>query len=102
MSLDVEIVCPLGCECEKAVDGKLQRCAWYVELEGEDPQNGEKFRDWKCAIAWEPVLLVNSSLQMQRVSVGVETFRNETIKRQDAVLNIAGMSVNDKESIESN
>ena len=84
--METKIVCPLGCECERVVDDHVERCAWYVTLEGEDPQNGERINTSKCAIAWQPILMVENSGKILNVAAGIDSLRNETIKRQDIAL----------------
>lgn len=79
MALEVKITCPLGHKCENAVDGKIERCAWYVEMEGQDPQNGELLREWRCAIAWQPILMVEQARQTRSVAAATESFRNEMV-----------------------
>jgi hypothetical protein len=86
--MDIEVVrtCPLGSTCEEVIDGKIHRCEWYVKLEGDSPQDGKKIETSKCAIAWQPILLIEGNLQNLRVSAAIESLRNETIKRQELAI----------------
>lgn len=77
MSIEIETTCPLGSECETVKDGKVQRCAWYVALKGNDPQTDESFDEWRCAMAWQPILMVNTGKETNRVSDGIQRLRNE-------------------------
>ena len=86
MAIETRITCPLGHTCEKVVDGVVERCAWYVELEGENPQNGQRINQSKCAIAWGPLLNVENTSVGNRVAHSIQSLRNETIKRQDKAL----------------
>ena len=87
--MEVKIVCPLGSECEKAVDANtIERCAWYVKLGGKNPQTGEVVDEWKCAMAWQPLLMVESTGVSAGVASSVQSLRNETIKRQDEALKL--------------
>ena len=54
--MEIKTTCPFGNKCEEAKDGAVHRCAWYTELKGTDPQTGEEVSDWKCAIAWMPIV----------------------------------------------
>jgi hypothetical protein len=88
--------CPLGSDCEKIVEGKLHRCNWYVEMAGM-AQDGSEYKESKCAIAWQPILMVEMSSTNRGTSSAVESLRNETIKRQDAAIQLAKGFDNAKE-----
>lgn len=79
--MKTEITCPLGHQCEEARDGTLYRCAWYVEIEGKNPQSEEYIREWRCAIAWQPILSVEIAQTNRGQTQAIESFRNETIKQ---------------------
>ena len=89
--MDVKTVCPLGCECEQvASDGKsIERCAWFVQMQGENPQTGEAVNDWRCAMAWQPILMVESTRATTQNSAAIESHRNETNKRQEQAIRLA-------------
>lgn len=86
--LEVDIICPLGGKCEEVVGGKIHRCAWYVELEGENPQNGMLIKESKCAMAWQPILMVEGSRETGRVAASVQSLRNETVKQQEKAIEV--------------
>jgi len=88
MAIETVITCPLGSDCEK-IDlktGKLNRCAWYTCLAGQNPQTGELIDDWKCAMAWMPIMMVETSNTNRGTSAAVISLREETIKRQDEII----------------
>ncbi len=78
-ALTVKLSCPLGHECEKAQDGVLHRCAWFVQLSGQNPQTGEQLDEYGCAMSWMPVLLVENARVSRGTSAAVESFRNEVV-----------------------
>ena len=82
MSLEVELTCPLGSTCEEIKDGKIHRCRWYTKVIGKNPQSEEQIEDWNCAIAWLPILQVETSQTNRGQTSALESFRNETIKGQ--------------------
>ena len=82
MSLEVELTCPLGSTCEEVKDGKIHRCIWYTKVIGKHPQSEEHIEDWKCAIAWMPILQVEMSQTNRGQTGAIESFRNETVKGQ--------------------
>ena len=59
--MKIVLTCPLGHTCEKAVDGYIERCAWYTNIKGKDPQSEEIIDQWKCAMTWQPILLVENA-----------------------------------------
>jgi hypothetical protein len=73
-------VCPLGGKCERMIDSDtMERCGWYIQLAGQNPQTGEQMDEWGCSMAWLPVLLVENARASSGTSVAVETFRNEMV-----------------------
>ena len=83
--MEIRVTCPLGSECETAKDGYVERCAWYTEMKGQDA-TGEEHNDWRCAIAWQPILQVEVAGTNRGVAASVQSLRNETTKRQDVAL----------------
>ncbi len=88
MALNVKITCPLGSTCEKVSGDHIERCAWYVKLEGTNPQNGERVDDWKCAMAWQPLLMIEGNCQTRAVAVSVQSFRNESLLNQQQAIKV--------------
>lgn len=86
MELETVGTCPLGSDCQKVVDGKIHQCNWYIKLAGKDPQTGENIEDYRCAIAWQPILAIEGNGAIAGVSSSVQSLRNETVKRQDIAL----------------
>jgi hypothetical protein len=75
--------CPLGHTCEKIVDGVIDTCNWYVTIAGDNPQTGEPMEDKGCAIAWAPILMIETAREMRTASASVNSLRNEMTKRID-------------------
>jgi hypothetical protein len=82
MSLEIENTCPLGSTCEEVKDGKINRCAWYTKVIGQNPQSEEQIEDWACAISWLPMLQIEMSQTNRGQTEALESFRNETVKGQ--------------------
>ena len=87
MDIQEEVTCPLGHKCTEIKDNKVHRCAWHVKM-AEVDQEGKQHDEWGCAIAWQPILMVELSSTNRNVSASVDSLRNETTKRQDAALAI--------------
>jgi hypothetical protein len=79
--MDAVITCPLGAKCEEIKDNKLHRCAWYSELQGKHPQKEENISEWRCALAWMPILLVENAGTNRGQTAAIESFRNQVIKQ---------------------
>lgn len=86
--MKTKITCPLGHSCEKIVDDHIERCAWYIQLAGSDPRDGKELNESRCAMAWQPILMVESTRANTQVAASVQSHRNETIKRQDIALGV--------------
>ena len=80
--MEIVFTCPLGSECEEIKDNKIHRCMWYTAVRGTNPNTGEDVDEWNCAIAWGPILQIETSQTQRGVSSALESFRNETVKGQ--------------------
>jgi len=86
--MEIVETCPLGSTCEKCVDDHIERCAWYTRITGKNPQTGEYEDQWKCAMAWQPILLVENSRQTRSTAAAIESFRNETTRQQQNAIGV--------------
>lgn len=86
--MDVKRTCPLGSECETAKDGTLELCRWYVQIEGQDPQNGERVNERRCAMEWLPILMIEGNGVSNHAVAAIHSLRNESVTRQDAALEV--------------
>ena len=91
--------CPLGSTCEKAVDGAIHRCAWYVEVQGMNPQTGEPVNDKKCAITWMPLLQIEAAMTNRGQTEAICSMRDESLKRQDEAIQRITEASNGKKAI---
>ena len=77
--------CPLGAKCEEIKqEGKqavLCRCPWYVQVHGVDANTGRETDTWGCAIAWMPMLMINTANESRKGAAAIESFRNEMAGR---------------------
>lgn len=64
-------------------------CAKYIQVSGTSPQTGQPVDDWKCSDAWLPVLLIENSQQQHQTGAAVESFRNEMVRSNQAVIALA-------------
>ena len=42
-------------------DCKEHRCAWYINIQGQNPQTGQIIDQWQCAITAIPLLQMEQS-----------------------------------------
>ena len=84
----VRKTCPLGSECQIETAEEIVRCHWYMQVRGVNPQTGESVDEWGCAIAFMPILQIEGSQQTRQAGAAIESMRNETIRRQDAALQL--------------
>ncbi len=93
--------CPLGAKCEEVKDDVIYVCPWFVEVRGKDPQTGDEINDWKCAIAWTPIMIIENSNQQRSTASAVESFRNEVINKNDQLGNMLIHIANTKNLIKN-
>jgi len=86
--IKTELTCPLGHTCQKVVGDVIQQCHWYINLAGKNPQTGEPVDEYKCAIAWQPILAIEGNGLLNGTNASVQSLRNETVKRQDEALQV--------------
>lgn len=81
------LTCPLGHTCEKVVDDHIERCMWFTDVDGTNA-SGEVIKETKCAIAWQPILLLEIATTNRGQTHALESMRNETVNRQDKALEV--------------
>ena len=83
LMIKIVTVCPLGGTCEKVVNEEIHRCAWYLNIAGTSPVNGEPINESGCAMRFLPMLQINTIQKVTGVQAATEDMRNEVTKRQD-------------------
>jgi hypothetical protein len=59
-------------------------CAWFIEIHGTHPNTGEPLKDWGCAMAMMPMMLIENARQQHSTGAAIESFRNEMVKANEA------------------
>jgi hypothetical protein len=59
------------------------KCLWFTQVRGQNPNTGEPMDEWGCAMNLLPVLLIENAKQQRSTAAAVESFRNETVTRND-------------------
>ena len=55
-------------------------CCRWVQVQGMDPQTGEKFSRSDCVDNWGPMLAIEQGRKLNEIGAAVESLRNETTK----------------------
>ena len=91
--MNSKVICPLGSVCEEIKDNMLCRCAWYVRLVGKNPQSEESIDEWRCSMAWLPLMLVEVAQTNRSTTEAVVSNRDEVIKRQDMLNHVIAAGI---------
>jgi hypothetical protein len=89
MKIEAKNLCPLN-RFEKC---KQLDCAWFLQIQGKNPQTGADIDEWGCSISWLPLLMIENSQQQRQTGAAVESFRNEMVKSNEVGQNILLASV---------
>ena len=70
------------------------KCAWYCQIRGVNPNTGQPVDEWQCAITLMPILQIENSQQQRSTSAAVESFRNESVKQNEVLNQVLVHAVN--------
>jgi len=77
------------------------KCEWYKQVRGEDPQTGQPVDEWQCAINLIPLLLIENSFRQHSTAAAIESFRNESVEQNNTMTKIMAHSVNQMTALAS-
>jgi hypothetical protein len=77
------------------------KCQWYCQVRGVNPNTGEPVDEWQCAVNLIPILLIENSQQQRSTSAAVESFRNETVKQSETLNEVLVRAVNQQLALSS-
>ena len=89
MRLEVKQNCPL----DSFNPCRQLECAWFMKIQGKNPNDGKDTEEWGCAMSWLPILLIENAQQNRQTGAAVESFRNEMVetnKQSIAAMLISG------------
>lgn len=93
--------CPYGHKCEKMVDeNTIERCAWYQEIKGENPQTGEPLDKRMCAVTFQNLLLVQLTSGDNDIVQTLNAFRNNMDKQGQVALKMQALMMDGSRAIE--
>lgn len=58
-------------------------CAWFMQIQGKNPNTGADINEWGCSMAWLPIMVLENSQQQRQTGAAVESFRNEMVKANE-------------------
>lgn len=61
------------------------KCSWFTQVRGTNPQSGSEVDEWACAIAWMPMLQINTANEVRQGAAATEGLRNEVHATEGAV-----------------
>ena len=72
MQITAKANCPLNgfAPCRKL------DCGWFIQLRGTHPNTGEPIDEWGCAMAWQPILMIETAQQQRQTGAALESLRN--------------------------
>lgn len=56
------------------------KCAWYTQVRGLNPNTGQEIDEWGCAVSWMPVMSIEVAQKQYQTAAAVESFRNEVVR----------------------
>ncbi len=74
------LVCPMR---GKAMSKVCHQCPWWTQVRGSDPQTSKDVDRWDCAIAFLPMLSIETTKTVRGVRAATESTRNELCRRMD-------------------
>ena len=75
------------------------KCQWYYQIRGTNPNTGEPVDEWQCAINLLPLLLIENSKQQRSTSAAVESFRNESVVQNNTLTQVLAHAINQQAAL---
>lgn len=76
MKIEPKNLCPLN----NFEPCRQMDCAWFLQIQGKNPNTGEDTNEWGCSISWLPILLIENAQMGRQTGAAIESFRNEMTK----------------------
>jgi hypothetical protein len=58
-------------------------CAWFLQIQGKNPNTGKDIDEWGCSMSWLPIMMIENSQMQRQTGAAVESFRNEMVKNNE-------------------
>lgn len=90
--METVLTCPFGSVCEEAKDGKVYRCRLFISMARADADGnmipGSEYSE--CSFSLESLHATELKKGVRMLQASIESSRNESVKRQDSLLQIVG------------
>lgn len=70
------------------------KCSLFTQVRGTNPQSGTEVDEWACAIAWLPMLLINTAQEIRQGAAATESARNQMVDALGRTLHAAASIAN--------
>jgi hypothetical protein len=77
------------------------KCTWYQQIRGINPNTGEPVDEWQCAVNLLPLLLIENSKQQRSTAAAVESFRNESVVQNNTLTQVLAHAINQQAALSS-
>jgi hypothetical protein len=72
------------------------KCAWFTCVRGVDTNTGKDIDDYGCAVAWMPMLMINTANESRKTCSATESFRNEMVVQNEQTKKFIGAVMTDQ------
>lgn len=72
---------------------KQQKCRWFVQVIGHNPNTGVKENRWDCAIAWLPIMQIETSQQARQAGASSDKVATEVAKFHRSMVQMNNLAI---------
>lgn len=83
-----------NCPLNSFAPCKELECGWFLNVRGKNPNTGEERDEWGCAVAWLPIMTLETAAMSRQTGAAVESFRNEMVKANESTTALLAASAN--------
>lgn len=73
----MQITAKANCPLDGFAPCRKLDCGWFIQLRGIHPNTGDPIDEWGCAIAWQPILMIETAQQQRQTGAALESLRNQ-------------------------
>jgi hypothetical protein len=75
------LTCPFN---GKDLSKVCHKCPMFTQVRGVDANTGNEVDEWRCSLAFLPMLLIENTREQRGTGAAIESFRNEMVKANNA------------------
>lgn len=76
------------------------KCAFWTQVRGYDSNSGKEVDEYACAIAFLPMLLINTANETRKGAAATDSFKNEMAQQNKVATLILAAATKDARLIE--